>query len=78
MIIHINRLIIYILDRLIVTTLIQITQLRLHFRILLVDYLLNFVLYCLVMISLIKYGLTISTATSYHRLTLPTGLFAVL
>ena len=69
MIIHINRLFIVILNRLIlILIIIQITQLLFHFRVLLVNYLLDFVLYCLVMISFIdhvRHGLT--SSTPYHR-----------
>ena len=74
MIIHINRLIIFILNGLI-CIIIQTTHLSFHLCILLVDYLLNFIFYCLVMISLIKYGLTSSTL--YHRFAFSTRLFAL-
>ena len=74
MIIHINRLIIFILNRLV--RIIHITQLSIHFLILLINYLLNFILYCLVMISFIEHGLT--SSTPYHRFAFPTSLFALI
>ena len=74
MIIHINRLFIVILNRLIlILIIIQITQLSFHFRVLLVNYLLDFVLYCLVMISFIDHVRhCLTSSTSYHRFALST------